>query len=129
MLPTSPTVVARIRMTGQTAPVPQTTVFTPTQNGVYRATTYMSVTVPGDGANFWVMNLFWTDEAGLETSPLALLGDSYTPPHAYAFGPDQFSPAGSITFRAVSGTPVRYDIDNNSPSGVYEAFLVIERVE
>jgi hypothetical protein len=124
---TRPGIVAKIRMTGQTATIPTTTVFTPAQSGLFRATAYMSMTVPSGGGGGWAMSLNWTDDAGSETAYLAELGTISTPPYAYATS-ELGDPASSITFYAVSGIPVSYFI-GNGPGGTYDAFLVVERLE
>jgi hypothetical protein len=124
---TTPGIVAKIRLTGQTATIPSTTVFTPAQSGLFRATAYMSITVPSGGGGVWAMSLYWTDDAGSETAYLAELGTTSAPPYSYATS-EQGDPASSITFYAVSGVPVTCLI-GNGPGGTYDAFLVVERLE
>src|SRR5260370_3409405 len=65
--PTSPPIVARAKLPNQTAAIPVTTLFTPTQDGLYRLSVYttQTVSVPNSSAS-WGLNLFWTDDAGSE---------------------------------------------------------------
>src|SRR5258706_13448177 len=42
--PVSPPIVARGKLLNQTAPIPTTTIFTPTQTGLYRLSVYGTVT-------------------------------------------------------------------------------------
>src|SRR6266849_1999381 len=63
----SPPILAKAKLPNQTAAIPTTTLFTPTQDGLYRLTVYMTqvVTVPSSSAN-WNFNVNWSDDAGQE---------------------------------------------------------------
>ncbi len=45
-----PRVVATVNLTNQTESIPTTTIFRPPVSGLYRASVYMTNTVPGNGA-------------------------------------------------------------------------------
>jgi hypothetical protein len=120
--PPSPVIVARVGLLNQTAAIPQTTVFTPTQSGVYRVSPYLALTTkPNDG--FWYFDVYWTDEGGTRSASqmLSLSGDYGRDPNG--------SVVGSFTFRAIAGQPVSYGVSTCcSAGGTYELFFVVERL-
>jgi hypothetical protein len=58
--------VAKAKLVNQTAPIPTTTIFTPTQAGLYRLSVYATVTVGVSDCNntYWVYSSQWTDDSG-----------------------------------------------------------------
>jgi hypothetical protein len=60
-------IVASVQLTNLTSSLPQTTLFTPSQNGLYRVSPYMVITVPvSTGLGSWQFYLNWADDAGQE---------------------------------------------------------------
>src|ERR1700730_7883111 len=43
--PTSPPIIARVKLANQTAAIPTTTIFTPAQTGLYRISLYLTQTI------------------------------------------------------------------------------------
>jgi hypothetical protein len=121
---TSAPIIARVALTNQTATIPKTTIFTPTQSGIYRVSPYMGTTQPNNNG-FWYFDFYWTDDGGTRSAGQMLsLGSQ-------GFGQDpNGSVVGSFTFRAIAGQPVSYDVSACcGASGAYELFFVVERVE
>jgi hypothetical protein len=127
----SPVIVAKVALTGQTAEIPTTTLFTPKDAGVYRISAYLSMTTRGNDGNYLNLNVGWTDDGGPE-GPLQMLNvsDAQTTPSAYAFGPSS-NLEQTLIVRAVAGAPVTYIVtaDGQPISGAYELFLIAERLE
>src|SRR6516225_4402115 len=105
-----PKVIARVNLKNQTSTIPTTTVFTPTQSGLYRASAYMTMTTPGSGTGTWDVEFNWTDDSGPESSNLASIVESETPSQDYC---SPFPPSCNLVFRAVAGTPVTYYVNGN----------------
>jgi len=126
--------VLRVDLTNQTVPIPQTTLFTPNEDGMYRISAYMVMTTSGYTPNAgWLFDLFWTDEAGVETrSSLIGVFDNAKPPSAYATNgnPGYYPTTSPFIFRAVAGQPVSYDVSQYNPpaNGSYALHMVIERL-
>src|SRR5882757_9204647 len=60
----SPLIVAKGKLRNQSAPIPTTTIFTPTQDGLYRLSVYATVTKTDQSSqSYWFFNLGWTDDA------------------------------------------------------------------
>ena len=124
----SPAIVAKVAVTGQSAVIPATKVFTPKVSGLYRISSYMAMTTPGSNASGgWYLQLNWTDDAGAEASDLLILGDTQRPSSAFAF---PYGPGNAFTFRAVAGVPVSYSVidGGSNANGTYELFFTVERL-
>src|SRR3954447_15093838 len=77
-LPATPQIVRRVALTNQNAPIPTTTLFTPSHNGLYRISMYLTGT-SGDAG--WGGYLTWSDDAGLEdTTARGVIGSNGAPP-------------------------------------------------
>jgi hypothetical protein len=108
-----PRVVAVADLSNQTAPIPTTTIFTAPRSGLYRVSSYIVTTTPGNLDNgFWVLWLGWTDEAGAETTDLLELRGVVTPSVANGYTPlpgeNLGTPGGGPSFvlHAIAGTPI-----------------------
>src|SRR5258706_13944405 len=62
--PVSPPIVARGKLLNQTAPIPTTTIFTPTQTGLYRLSVYGTVTTSTCSGSSGVPKSQWTHDVG-----------------------------------------------------------------
>lgn len=120
----SPLIVAKTKLPNQTAPIPTTTIFTPSQDGLYRMSVYMTqvVAVPTSGST-WTFNLGWSDDAGDEATNQILLGVNQTPTGA----------AGWVTLllQAKAGKPITYSttLSNGTDGGTYSLYSTLERLE
>jgi hypothetical protein len=124
----TPIILKRVLKLNQTAPIPTTTLFTPTPGGLFRVSAYMTQTSPGTGTGSWNLELYWTDDAGQEYQEICFIGDKQVPSMAYCQ-----SPLGSVlpspaVFSANVGTPVIYDVTGDGQGGPYDLFIVAERL-
>src|SRR5258708_12963707 len=63
--PVSPPIVARAKLVNQTATIPSTTIFAPTQDGLYRLSVYAIVTkTDTNSGSFWSYGPPFTDDRG-----------------------------------------------------------------
>ena len=134
--PSAPAIVATVKLTGQTAPISATTLFTPTATGVYRVSAYMTQVTPVNLLNvFWYLNLRWTDDAGAEAASvqtnhmLLQTLTSGTPPEAYGF--NSLFPGNSSIIEVKAGQPITYSVvlSAGTSGGTYSLYMVVERLE
>ncbi len=123
-----PVIVANLALTGQTAAIPETTLFTPRVTGLYRISTYMTMAQHGDSGSLWGVKLGWTDDAGVESNTQIQLFASSNPPKAYdGLG----GTGGSVsTVECVGGTPVTYSVGKSGTfGGIYSLYFTVERLQ
>jgi hypothetical protein len=122
---TPPTVIARLALRNQTAPIPTTTIFVPQRDGVFRLSLYTTLTQYAPSNNVWIFQLGWTDEEGLRSNNLIWMPSAShgcaLPQSGYACGP-------VITFEAKAGQPVTYQVQGTADGSVYAMFFAIERL-
>src|SRR6266446_5454833 len=120
----SPLIVAKSKLPNRTAPIPTTTIFTPSQDGLYRLSVYMteSIAVPTSGA-YWVFNAGWSDDAGDEAIGEILLNVNQTPSGAYGFF--------TLLLQVKAGKPITYSttLSNGTDGGTYSMYFTLERME
>jgi hypothetical protein len=124
---TSPQIVAKVSLTGQTQTIPTTTLFNVKQTGLYRVTTYSTQTVPGSASGEVIVAINYTDGAGAESYLGNALSDDQVPPSAYGTADGAGTVANSFMFNAVSGTPISFEA-YGSVEGTYDVFIVVERL-
>ncbi len=107
-------VVQYVALTAQTAPISQTTIFTPTERGVYRLTAYLSA--GGNQANWeWLFN--WND----------LDGGSFQTGLDSSDGPSEL---GAMVFAPQPGIPVTYATTAKPQlHGGYDLLFTIEQLQ
>jgi hypothetical protein len=127
---TSPVIVAKRKAPHQTAAIPTTTLFTPTEDGLYRISAYATLTKVGTAnSGSWTFSLGWTDDAGPQTEQFVLDG-SFN-----ARGPflnDYNFYGGAVrTFEAKGGTPITYNLDEDgvSDGSEYSLYYTLEQLE
>src|SRR5580698_1483106 len=81
---TSPLIVASGKLVDQTLIISKTTLFTPSETGLYRVSVYMTQTKPVSADALWAFALFWTDDAGDQSDQLADLPTDALPPNSWA---------------------------------------------
>jgi len=120
----SPLILAKSKLPNQTAPIPTTTVFTPSQDGLYRLSVYMteSVAVPTSGA-YWTFNAAWSDDAGDEATGVPILNANQTPSGAYGYL--------TVLLQVKAGKPITYSttLSNGTDGGTYSLYYTLERLE
>ena len=117
--PKVPIIVAQLALTNQTGPIPQTTIFTPTQSGVYRISTYFESNSPGTGESYTLTLVYADDVDSLDNAVLV-----YPSSNNYYGNPTGFS-----SFRALANNPVSIYTQGTAPQGyVYSLYITIERL-
>jgi hypothetical protein len=137
----SPVIVAKGKLLNQTAPIPTTNMFTPTQTGLYRLSVYMFLAVPNaQSCGYWYYMLNWTDSAGVEqyglnydsSRPVLSLEGQQLPAGAWAYNVYN-APSQVVTFQAVAGSAVTYSVTENQngcgEDGTYDLYYALERLE
>ena len=61
----NPTIVATVALTSQTANISKTALYTPTADGVFRISAYMTMVVSGATGAWWLTG-YWNDDGGAE---------------------------------------------------------------
>lgn len=114
-------VVKEFHVADQTASVPPTVLFTPTQKGLYRLSMYVSASTDIKQLTGWDMFVYWTDQTGLSAN--FLLGTDLTGGTTYQADSAMFSPQ--------IGKPVTVFIQTSNPppqDASYCVALVIEKL-
>ncbi len=131
----SPLIVAKAKLLHQAAPISTTTIFTPTQDGLYRMSVYATLlSAPCVGGN-WNFNLTWTDDAGPQGMYSLLYGGDCNlgvfQQFFNAFGSP--APFGGVvtTFEAKAAQPIAYSVTyEGNPDGTsYSLYYTLERLE
>jgi hypothetical protein len=125
----SPQIVAKGKLPNHTAPIPTTTIFTPTQTGLYRMNAYATLTVsdPNSQAS-WCLDVNWTDDSGTAGGGACTFQNS-------SRGPFDWNGTGSggvLVFEDKAGVPITYNVlllggppDNTA----YSLYYTLERLE
>jgi hypothetical protein len=125
-----PVIVARGKLLKQTASVPATTIFTPTQGGLYRLSMYSTVTVANPATNDnWYTYLFWTDDAGSEQTDAVPLSwnSGNSPPYAWGNGASD-QPGLVLTFELAARTPLSFTVNGVTDGSEFSLYYVVERL-
>jgi len=117
----TPQIVARVSLTGQTGPISPTTLLSPTQDAMYRISAVMVITTANSGAGFWSINLGFAPDTGPTTVSIAQISSNQV-----GGGINFYTTA----FRSDAGHPITYSVvDHNGAEGsTYELFIVLERL-
>ena len=125
-LPIVPRIVAQVSLTGQTNPISPTTVFTPSQSGLFRISPYFLATNYTANGETWTMTYWFTDDLGSEHVVLLCLNSNQGGSDSYAY----VCPGGPpFTFRAVAGTSIVFDVEGTPEAPFsYDLFFTIEQL-
>jgi hypothetical protein len=129
---TTPQIVAKAKLTNQTAPITTTTILTPTQTGLYRLSIYATVTQndPTSTSN-WNVDVQWTDDSGQQQSVNSLLVASDNVLGQFIW--ENFFALGgtSVTLEAKVGTPITYSVTQccSPDNSAYSLYYTLERLE
>ena len=126
-----PAIVAKGKLVNQTAPIPTTTIFTPTQTGLYRLSVYATVTTTDPSSqSYWNFNAGWTDDAKAESVTTILYSTGNV------LGPFDYASVlivgGTVApFEAKAGTAITYSITQGGPpdNSAYSLYYTLERLE
>ena len=107
-LPTGPQIVTVVSFTNQTAAIPTTILFSPTRDGLYRISSYL--TIPTGTGSGWYRYITWSDPASVQTSYFA-------------------TPDNEMFIEAAAGKPVTYSTAPWGPQPpTYSVNFVVERL-
>jgi hypothetical protein len=127
----SPQIVAKGKLPNQTAPIPTTTIFTPTQTGLYRLSVYATISKadPNSGS-YWAYTFNWTDDSGVQSQPQLLIGSGPTLGQFYYQGGIVLG-GTSMPFQVKAGTPITHDVTqyNGPDNSAYSLYYTLERLE
>ena len=124
----SPVIVAKGKVINQSAPIPQTTIFTPTQDGLYRISAYATITTPDPNSqSSYMFSFFWGDAGSASNATSLLFSNDNTPG---VFG-GVYPLCDSIAFQAKAGNAVSYSVSQSGApdSAVYAIYFTIEHLE
>ncbi len=129
--PISPPIVAKGKLVNQTAPIPPTTIFTPTQNGLYRLSAYATVTTGTCGGSTWSYTPQWTDDSGLLSTTNEILQSNGSCLGSFILGYAGYSTGATVTFEAKGGTAITYSVTQQGPPDgtAYSLYYTLERLE
>ncbi len=129
--PVSPPIVAKGKLVNQTAPIPQTTIFTPIQSGLYRLSVYGTVTTGTCGGSYWNVNPEWTDDSGLQSNTNQIIQSNGSCLGSFILGYAGYATGATVTFEAKGGTAVTYSVTQQGPpdGSAYSLYYTLERLE
>jgi hypothetical protein len=131
VLAQSPQIVAKAKLSHQTAAIPTTTIYTPAQTGLYRLSVYATLTkTDPNSASYWLVNVSYTDDAGPYTlNQLLFTGSDNEIGVIYLYG--SFPVGAVVPFEVKAGTPVTYSVTQNGPpdNSAYSLYYTLERLE
>jgi hypothetical protein len=125
---TSPQIVARGKLLNQTAPIPTTTILTPSQSGLYRLSVY--ATMMTGSSSSWSFTPNWTDDSSASLTTNGVLMSQNTAGPFLEPGAD-FSLGAPIILEAKGGTAITYSVTQSGPpdGSVYSMYYTLERLE
>ncbi len=128
--PVSPPIVARAKLVNQTATIPSTTIFAPTQDGLYRLSVYAIVTkTDTNSGSFWSYGPAFTDDSGPHSLGELLTG------YGNSLGTftyeAQYGAGIAMPFEAKAGSPITYSVTQVGPpdNSAYSLYYTLERLE
>ncbi len=128
VLAQSPQIVAKAKLSHQTATIPTTTIYTPAQTGLYRLSIYATLlTTVENSQSQWNVYAQWTDDAVTQYQNVLFSQNSlgsFVFPQVANYGP-------SITFESKAGTPISYFVtqSNGADGTSYSLYYTLERLE
>jgi len=117
-----PCVVASTSLPNQTTAITPTTLFTPTADGTFRVTAYLSTGAGTSTGNNWAVYLHWVDGQLARSQYVAV------PAHS------QNSPYATLVVHDLAGQPLEFRTAifggrNAGTPKTYELYLVVEQLQ
>lgn len=115
-----PCIVATVTLMDQSAAIPNTPIFTPSANGIFRITAYLSTTASTNKGARWSILTGWTDENGFRYG----YGDAFS-------GGSDANTATSVA-RDLAGQPLLYSTRLYQTGGTpmtYNLFITVEQLQ
>jgi hypothetical protein len=131
---TQPQIVAKGKLPNQTAPIPTTTIFTPTQTGLYRLSVYATISKADlNSGSFWNYQPSWTDDSGVLQQAVALVLGSGSLLGQFTMSDNAVLQYGGTTLpiEVKAGTPITYSMTQQGPpdNSAYSLYYTLERLE
>ncbi len=118
----SPTIVAQVSLTNQAAPIPKTTLVTPSADALYRVTAYFVVTKTNRSGTLWHLTLGWEGDGGTKATDVTI-----------ASNPNEGYPtwvSWTVSPGDKAGFPLTYQV---GPTGTianpYNLFITVEQLQ
>ena len=109
-------VITAKHIVGGTQPMKNVTIFTPSKNGIYRLSAYMSAVGQAGG---WSSLFIWKDAVGTDAS--ATVGASLQQ------GYQSFQQT-TVVFSPIGGTPMLLNIEEGNVGSTYDLVYTIEKL-
>ena len=125
----NPAIVATVALTSQTANISKTALYTPTADGVFRISAYMTMVVPGSTGSWW-LTAYWVDDAGAEQTVIYKI-NSHSKSPTNSCNAAGGTACGSSVFvvDGKAGLPISYDVGAHAgATGTYDVFVVVEQL-
>ena len=125
----SVTIVATVALTSQTANISKTALYTPTANGVFRISAYMTMVVPGSTGSWW-LTAYWDDDGGPEQNIIYKINSHSKSPNNSCNAAGGTACGSSVfVIDGQAGTPISYDVGAHAgATGTYDVFIVVEQL-
>lgn len=125
----SPSIVATVALASQTANISKTALYTPTADGVFRISAYMTMVTP-NGAGAWWLTAYWDDDAGAQKTLIYKLNSNSKSPSASCNSADgTFCGPSVYVVDGKAGMPISYDVGAHAgAAGTYDVFIVVEQL-
>jgi len=122
-------IVATVALTSQTANISKTALYTPTANGVFRISAYMTMVVPGSTGAWWLTG-YWDDDAGAEKTLIYKVNSNTKSPSASCNSAGGTACGSSVfVIDGKAGMPISYDVGAHAgATGTYDVFIVVEQL-
>jgi len=124
-----PTIVATVALTSQTANISTTGLYTPTADGVFRISAYMTMVVPGSTGSWW-LTAYWDDDAGAQQNVIYKINAHTKSPSASCNAAGGTACGSSVfVIDGKAGMPISYDVGAHAgATGTYDVFIVVEQL-
>ena len=126
-IPTIPVVVKRLFLANQTQAINAATLYTPTQDGLFQVSMYLSTTTVGEsGSASWSPLVAWQDESGATVTTIPGTISANSGALGFSFGS-----ANVYAFRAVANTPITFTVEQvgiNDPGATYELCITVMQI-
>jgi hypothetical protein len=114
-----PCVVASVSLPNQSQAIPNTPIFTPTANGIFRINAYATASKGNNQSAQWVVYFGWTDDLGARKSTTTAYENSSNAPNT------------TFIVQDVAGLPLSYQTkpSGNVSGATYNLNIVVEQLQ
>jgi hypothetical protein len=125
----SASIVATVALTSQTANIPKTALYTPTADGVFRISAYMTMVISGSTGSWW-LTAYWNDDGGAEQTAIYKINShSKSPTNSCNAAGGTACGSSVFVIDGKAGMPISYDVGAHAgAAGTYDVFIVVEQL-